>query len=145
MSVPDNEQELLKEGVHVWNILMVEDNPTNRELLHEILVDYAFCDEAVNGREGFKKYNEDFYGEKKYQVILLDVAMPEVDGIALLKLVRENEAFYNVSKEDQLPIILVTAHKDRLSEAVELGCKEHVLKPIDPDVLIDTIKKVVGQ
>jgi len=122
---------------------MVEDNETNRALLTEMLSGRAQCDEAVDGRDGFKKYSQDFYSEKKYQVILLDIAMPNVDGIVLLRLIRENEDFYNIPEEDRIPIIIITAHKERLEDAVNLGCMEHILKPVDPDDLLSRIEKVV--
>lgn len=125
----------------MWNILLVEDQETNRELLCEILKKYAYCDEAENGREGFKKYNEDFYAEKKYDIILLDLAMPEVDGISFLKLIRENEDFYHIPHEDRMPVIIITAHKERLNEAFLLGYDNFMLKPIDPSLLINKIKK----
>jgi len=127
----------------MWNILMVEDNETNRVLLTEMLVKHAKCEEAIDGREGFKKYSEDFYSKKKYQVILLDIAMPNVDGIVLLRLIRENEDFYNIPEEDRIPIIIITAHKERLDDAFELGCKDFILKPVDPDELISKIEKVI--
>jgi putative two-component system response regulator len=104
------------------HILIVDDDPLNRELLEAILEGLGYaCESASGGVEALAalKLNID--------LILLDVNMADMDGFTVARTVRENEAFAD------LPIIMVTAlssKEDRL-HAVEAGANDFVAKPID--------------
>ncbi len=127
----------------MWKILVVDDNFTNRQLILEILRDFAVCDVAANGREAIEAYNQSL---KKggYDLVLLDVAMPDMDGVEFLKLVRENEKKAGIPLGEGLPIIMVTAFKEPVNEAFSIGCDDYIVKPIDPDKLISKIKEKLG-
>lgn len=124
-------------------VMVVDDNMQNRFLIIETINDIAECEVAENGREAFKLYSKSL-DDGEFDLILLDIAMPEIDGIQLLKLIREQEDFSNVPTEKRLPIIMVTAHEDRLKEAFNLGCHDFILKPINPDHLLDKTAEILG-
>ena len=128
----------------MWKILVVDDNFTNRQLILEILKELAVCDLASNGREAIEAYNQSL---KKggYDLVLLDVAMPEIDGVEFLKKVRENEKKAGILLGEGLPIIMVTAFKEPFKEAFSYGCDDYIVKPIDPDQLISKIKEKLGE
>lgn len=127
----------------MWKILVVDDNSNNRQLLIDILEDDAECDIAENGRVAFKKYNESLDG-RAYDLVLLDVAMPVMDGVQFLTLVRENEEFHKVPVGNRLPVIMVTAYKERLKEVDDLGCADYIIKPIDVNELLRKVEAVIG-
>jgi CheY-like chemotaxis protein len=124
-------------------ILIVDDNSINRQLLVDILEDMAECDVAENGRIAFKKYNGSLDG-RAYDLVLLDVAMPVMDGVQFLTLVRENEAFHKIPQEKRLPVIMVTAYQERLKEVDALGCADYIIKPIDVNELLRKVEAVIG-
>lgn len=127
----------------MYKILVVDDNFANRQLIIEILKDLADCDIAVNGKEAIEAYNKSLNGNK-YDLILLDIAMPEIDGIEFLKILRQNEKNAGIELGDGIPIIMITAYKEPVIEAFNYGCDDYILKPVDADILIEKIKEKLG-
>jgi CheY-like chemotaxis protein len=82
--------------------------------------------EATDGEQAVK-----VAVQMKPQVILMDLSLPKLDGLAATRLIREQEGFRNV------PIVAVSAHDSPESrvEALEAGCNDYVTKPIDFDHL----------
>ncbi|MBF0330950.1 MAG: response regulator [Candidatus Omnitrophica bacterium] len=130
----------------MWKILVVDDNAANREFLIELLREYAVCDIAINGREAFEIYKDSVIDNKPYDMMLLDIEMPEVDGLTVLSLVRAIEASAGVVPGEGLPIIIVTAFEEPFKKAFDLGCDDYMLKPVASDQLIQKIKmKLAGK
>ena len=104
------------------HILIVDDDPLNRELLEAILEGLGYtCETASGGVEALAAL------KRNIDLILLDVNMADMDGFTVARTIREKEAFTD------LPIIMVTAlssKEDRL-HAVEAGANDFVAKPID--------------
>lgn len=115
-------------------ILVVEDNLINQELLSEIL-ERLQCsvDVADNGKVALEKI-----GQNKYDLILMDIQMPEMDGI---------EATKNIRKTSQvIPIIAITAsifHSDQ-NECTEAGMNGFLSKPYTFDQVQDIVRKYLG-
>ncbi len=128
----------------MWRILIVDDNLENRELLSEILRNNAYCFQAANGEEAIKKYNDSLKDEP-YDLILLDIVMPDVDGLQALRTIRQNERKQGIELGDGVPIIMVTAHKKPFLDAFYQGCTDYIMKPIEPVKLINKIKEKIGQ
>lgn len=119
----------------MYKILVVDDNAMNRQLIIDSIFSIAECDEARNGKEAFKIFDKT-YDQNIYDLYLVDIAMPEIDGVKLISLIKELEDFNKVPTNKRLPIIVVTANEVRLPEVFDLGYFDYVLKPIDPDELI---------
>ncbi|MBF0330951.1 MAG: response regulator [Candidatus Omnitrophica bacterium] len=130
----------------MWKIMVVDDNAANRELLVEVVAEVADCVVAGNGREAFEHYKKALAGKHPFDLILLDIAMPEVDGLAFLEMVRKFEADTDVELGQGVPIIMVTAFDQPFMRAFNLGCDDYILKPIDADQLLGKIKmKLAGK
>jgi two-component system chemotaxis response regulator CheY len=127
----------------MWRILIVDDNFLNRKLLLAILEKYAVCDIAANGREAIEAFNNSLHADR-YDLILLDIAMPEVNGLDVLKMIRENEAKSGIELGDGIPVIMITAYKQPCIEAFERGCDDYILKPVVAHELIEKIKNKLG-
>ncbi len=116
-------------------LLYAEDNQESRENYAFVLKDYF--DEvytAKNGREALELYHE-----KKPDILLLDVTMPEIDGLDVAKAVR---------KEDkETPIIMLTAHSevDKLLRAIPLKLEKYLLKPINTKLLQNTMLSLIQE
>jgi two-component system chemotaxis response regulator CheY len=124
----------------MWKILVVDDNAANRELLVETFRDTASCDVAVNGREAMDVYRQNVSDGRMYDIILLDLAMPEVDGIEFLKFVRAIESEAGVVPGEGVPVIIVTAFVGSFMKAFNGGCDDYVLKPVDPLALLQKVR-----
>ncbi len=120
------------------NILLVEDNPTNQVVANGILGSLALeADIADNGVIALEVLNK---GEKKYDLILMDCQMPEMDGYDTTRAIRSNQA--GESYKD-IPIIAMTANamqgdKEKCEIA---GMDDYITKPIDPKKLKETLQK----
>lgn len=124
-------------------ILVVDDNFENRMLLAEILREIAVCDFAATGKEAIEAYNMSIQRQEPYSLILLDIELPEVNGLEILHRIRESEKSAGISLGDGVPIIIVTAYKKRFVEAFNKGCDDYILKPIDTDVLLSKIAAIL--
>lgn len=116
----------------VDKFLIVDDSSTNRLLLRAILQSAGYeVDECVDGRECL-----DYCQKYIPRMILLDVMMPEVNGIEVCSVLRES---YN---KDALPIILVTtkSEADDIALGLAAGANDYVTKPIDRKVLMARIE-----
>ena len=106
-------------------ILIVEDYEDTRSFMKYLLEGkgYLVC-EAENGIEAFDKFKQ-----RHPDLILMDISMPEVDGLTATKAIRELEA-----DGEHIPIIAVTAFgKLYYKKAIEAGCNELIDKPVDFD------------
>jgi len=120
----------------MWKVLVVDDNERNAELLVEVLDGRATCDVAANGEDALTAYNKSIESNSPYAVILLDIAMPGIDGLDVLKAIRKKEENKGIQMGQGTPVIMVTAYKEPFMDAFNKGCDDYVLKPIDPDRLI---------
>jgi len=111
------------------SILIVEDTDHNYILLREIVSHYgAISDRAINGEEGLMKFKQ-----KKYDLILLDINMPKMDGYEVIKVIRQTN--------QNVPVFAVTANamSNEKEKCLSLGFTDYMAKPINPDSLINMI------
>ena len=116
-------------------ILLAEDNPINQKLAVVLLQKAGYSVDAVgNGAEALEKVQEN-----QYSVILMDVQMPELDGLEATHQIREWEK----SRGRHIPIIAMTAHAmqgDR-ERCLEAGMDDYVSKPLEPKVLFSALDR----
>lgn len=125
----------VKEGTHLTSlhILLVEDSLDNQLLISRVLKKAgAEVTTANNGREG---YEQALAGN--YDVVLMDLQMPEMDGYEATKLLRDNGY--------RKPIIALTAHamKEERDRSLKSGFDNHITKPIDQKFLVSTLSNYV--
>jgi len=117
-------------------ILVVDDNEMNRDLLARRLQRLGFTvDTADGGHSGLEKI---LSGD--YQLIMLDIMMPDIDGLTVLKKTRETWS------KTELPVIMATAKDEGsdLAEALSLGANDYVTKPLDFKVVRARVESVLG-
>ncbi len=129
----------------VPKILIVEDNPENRELIAEILREIAACVFAANADEAFAAFDKAREEGWSFATILLDLELPEISGLQILEKIRADEKKAGVLLGDGLPVIVVTGHQDRFLQAFNQGCDDYILKPIDAGLLIAKITALLAR
>ena len=116
------------------NVLLVEDNKINQEII-EGLLEYSGInlDIANNGKEALLMYEN-----KAYELILMDIQMPIMDGYAATKVIRQNNT--------AIPIVALTANamKEDLEKTRHAGMNEHLNKPIEVEKLYKILLKYVS-
>ena len=122
---------VLASGLAGSRVLLVEDNEVNRFLAQELLTDLGIhVTMALNGREGVDRVNAE-----PFDLVLMDIQMPGMDGLTATKLIRADSRFQS------LPIVAMTAHAmsgDRQRSLVA-GMNDHLTKPISPKLLMETL------
>lgn len=116
-------------------VLLVEDNDINREIALELLGDAGLAVEcAENGRIACDMVR---HRAESYAAILMDVQMPEMDGITATRIIRESHS------ADRLPILAMTAHayEEEKARCRDAGMNDHIAKPVDPAALVATLDR----
>ncbi|MGL5253469.1 MAG: response regulator [Brevinema sp.] len=116
-------------------VLCVDDSQFILKQMHQILVsrNFVIVDSALNGVEALMKYKE---RQSEIHLITLDITMPEMDGLTTLKKLREINPDVNV--------VMVTAlgTADTVKEAIKLGAKGYIVKPLNRDKVLERIGKI---
>lgn len=121
-------------------VLLVEDNDLNREIAEALLKEQeAVITTAVNGEEALKMFTEK--PEGTFDVILMDIMMPVMDGLEASRAIR------NLERKDaaSIPIIALTANAfvDDVQKSKEAGMNAHITKPLQLDVILHVIAELV--
>lgn len=114
-------------------IMIVDDEKNIRVMLKRVLSDKQFeIDEAANGREALQKIKQG-----KYSIILLDLRMPEIDGLEVIKMLKEQDI--------DTPIVMMSAYGTvpEAVEAMKLGALDYLVKPFDLDELKITLERII--
>lgn len=121
-----------KEESKALNILIIDDNEQITKMLTTFLeLKEHNCTVANDGKEGLKLIKEN-----SHDVILLDLAMPEFDGYAVIKDLEESETL----KDHKIIVFTAsTITQEELDELVERGVTSYILKPIDIDLLLSKV------
>lgn len=119
-------------------VLIIEDDQSLREVYAEVLRDDGFdVDEAINGVDGLKKAQE-----KSYDLVLLDIMLPKIDGLELLKELRDSP------ETKGLKIVLLTnlGRESIIKEGFKLGADGYLIKSEhDPGQILEEVKKFLEE
>ena len=117
------------------NILICDDAAFMRMMIKDILTKngYNVVGEAENGLKAVEKYQE-----TKPDLVLMDITMPEMDGIQALKKIK--------ASDPSATIIMCSAmgQQAMVIESIQAGAKDFIVKPFQADRVIEAVKKVVG-
>ena len=117
------------------NILICDDAAFMRMMIKDILTKngYNVVGEAENGAKGVEKY-----GELKPDLVLMDITMPEMDGLQALKASKGSDA--------DAKVIMCSAmgQQAMVIESIQNGAKDFIVKPFQADRVIEAVKKVIG-
>ncbi len=132
--LPDNRASQAMQTIHPQNVLLVEDNPVNRKVVINLLEKFGHTVSAVeDGRRAL-----DALAERGFNVILMDVQMPVMDGHESTQRIRSMEG-----SEHHTPIIAMTAHTftSEIQRCFSSGMDAYLSKPLRPQELFDAIEQ----
>lgn len=129
----------------MWRILVADDHLVDRRLIKQFLKGKAECHEAADGNETILSYNFSIHEKMPYDVILMDIAMPKMEGAEVLRRIREDEKKRNVPPAQRVPAIAVSAlPESEIKIGPDTFCA-FVGKPMDPKDLLEKIEKAVSK
>lgn len=116
-------------------VLIVDDTSFMRSVIRNIVeeIGYEVCGEASNGYEAVSKYED-----LKPDLVILDVIMPEKNGLDALDEIK------GLDRDSKVIICSAMGQVDYVKSAVIKGALDFIVKPFDPNVMIDTIMKVMS-
>lgn len=125
--------------------LIVDDDQLGRELIAEYLKGRGSADMAANGQAAVEKYQAASESGSPYDLILLDIIMPGMDGHEAAKAIRRLEQEGGITPDKGVNIIVLTSlntPKDVIESYVSAQSAAHLVKPVTPEKLLATLNKL---
>jgi two-component system chemotaxis response regulator CheY len=125
-------------------ILVVDDEMVSREKMKMIMGHFGQCEAVENGADALGKFVEAWNSWSPYDLISLDVQMPEMDGVEVLNRIRALEREKNVPESKRVRVVMVTARsdKDTIMTSIQAGCNDYVVKPFDKAIVAKKLSKL---
>ena len=117
-------------------ILVVEDQPDNRQIIRDMLADTGYeITEAENGEEALVAI-----AKQRPDLILMDIQLPEVSGLEVTKWLKEDDSLKSI------PVVAVTAFAMKGDEEIirQGGCEAYISKPISVTSFLDTVRRFLA-
>lgn len=125
--------------------LVVEDDFLSRFVLQKMISPLGHCDVVVNGKEALQAFVFASAEGEPYDLICLDIMMPEMDGRETLQLIRQYEKEHEIEPANEVKIIMITA-LDTPKEVIDAyyrgGCSAYLVKPIDKTRLFRRLHEI---
>ena len=122
-------------------ILIVDDDELSRAILCEILKDFGRCDCAANGKEALECFMASRTEGAPYDLICLDIIMPEIDGLQVLRQIRSIEVQDMIGSPDSVRVIMVSSMSDleHIMMSFDSRYETYMIKPFDRQQLLDQL------
>ena len=117
-------------------ILIVDDAAFMRKVIRDTLTKNGFTDlhEAVDGKDAVEKYIE-----LQPDLVLMDITMPNMDGLEALKKIRENDG------NAQIVMCSAMGQESMVIDAIKAGAKDFIVKPFKPERILSTVDGLIGK
>src|SRR3972149_8572359 len=125
-------------------ILLIDDERVTRTLVKAILVKEGYEITSVNdGQKGIEEYLYSLSKKTPYQLIILDIDMPGINGLEVLKQIRKEEETRGIKYGygESIPVIMLTASRAPWLDAFDLGCDDYIVKPFDTDIFLKKVQE----
>jgi|688.fasta_scaffold543988_2 CheY-like chemotaxis protein len=119
------------------NILIAEDDAIARRVLSLFLAPYGSVHAAATGKEALSMFERALQSESSFDLVCLDIHMPGLEGLEVLKNIREIEVNQNPARKTPVLMLTGSSEEKEIAQAQLLGAKGFILKPIIESDLID--------
>jgi len=123
-------------------ILIAEDDMVSRKLIWKVLSTYGNCDLVINGIEAIDAIMLSLQEEEPYDLICLDIMMPKVDGIKVLKTLRDLEQQSKLKKVSKVVMITALSETDVVNDSFSKGADAYATKPLDIEQFLTVLQKL---
>jgi two-component system chemotaxis response regulator CheY len=123
-------------------ILIAEDDMISRKLLWKVLDDVGECDLVINGIEAIDAYMIALNDDEPYDLVCLDIMMPKVDGVKVLKTIRDLELQHEVLEPAKIIMVTALSEAEVVDDTFEKGADAYATKPLDIDKLLEVMKNL---
>lgn len=125
-------------------VLIVEDDFIGSRLMKKFLEADCFCHLAFDGKEAIEAFETALKEEKPYDLLCLDIMMPELSGIDVLRTIRKMEQDRGITPDKGAKVIMTTAANDAdiIMESFDARCDGYIVKPIRKETLFEEIQNL---
>jgi two-component system chemotaxis response regulator CheY len=125
-------------------ILILEDDPVSGKLLKHYLESYGDCDLVTDGRKAVDYFQKATQTGDGYQLVFVDLMVPEMDGHDVVRMIRETEQKEKITSENRAKVIVTTSLSDaeNIIESFKAACDSYLIKPIRKAKLLSEIKSL---
>ncbi len=128
-------------------MLIVEDDQISQKMLQDILKQLGECELASDGKEAISKFDEALKASSPFDMVFLDIMMPEVSGMDALEKIRSLEEENGIMGLDGTKIIMISAlsDKEHVLGSFKKGCEAYINKPYNRDEILKKVNDIVAQ
>ncbi len=124
-------------------ILITDDSSYQRALLRQALEPYGEISEAAGGREACRLFAQALDGGRPFDLVLMDILMPGMDGHNALRIIRDIQDQAGVEPDGRVKVVMVSSLDDpgnMLKAQYEEGAAAYMTKPVDQALLVETLR-----
>ena len=123
-------------------ILVVDDEVVSRKKMMKSVSDLGTCEGVQNGNAALSAVRTALEEWKLYNLITLDISMPDISGTEVLTQIRDMETQRGLDSEERATIFMVTSHSDIDTVKACVGkCNGYIIKPFNKEVVMEKLKK----
>ena len=122
-------------------ILVVDDEFVALTKMETLLSDYGECDTASDGMEALVKFQQAYLNSEEYDLITIDIDMPSLNGLQLLKRITSDEENLYIPKAKKI-IVTAEGSPNNVYQAAENNCDAFLVKPVKKDTLEMKLKNI---
>lgn len=126
-------------------ILLVDDSKSAQQKIYSILSKYGKCDQASNGVEAVEYFISSVKDNSPYDLIIMDVVMPMMDGFEATKVIMSIQEKENIPEEERAKIIMLTSKADpanMMKAQYEIGVSTYITKPFEEETLVEAMNNL---
>ena len=125
-------------------ILIVDDDYTSRRILQKMLSPYGEVFVAVDGDESVRAFASAWQEQEPFDLILMDIVMPRMEGNEAVKRIRSVENKLGVGEEERSKILMISSQAERetVVQSLEVGADWYLVKPVDRTKLMEELVKL---
>lgn len=123
--------------------LIVDDSKYQRYIIELCLNDYCSCDQAADGGEAVTSFKEALAGNRPYDLVVLDILMPDVDGHEALRRIRNLESEHGRAEKAKVVMLSSLDDPQNMMQAqIEEGADAYLTKPFEDETLVETLRNL---
>jgi len=136
-------QWLLQKAMTI-NALVVDDESVSRRVMQRIMDAHGHCEAVENGEQALAVFRAAMETGKCFDLVTLDVSMPDIDGIRVLKAIRKMEEENGRGGQKPVKVLMATANADSriVKTCIEAGCDDYIVKPCSKDSVNGKLQKL---
>jgi len=125
-------------------VLIVDDEMVSRTKLELIMENFGDCRTADHGEEALAAFHEAHQDKDPFDLIMLDINLPGMNGIQLLSAIRDAEKQLNIDRENRAKILIISSYRDkeRIVASVQSGCDDYIGKPFEMELIRQKLGKL---